>query len=41
MVFIDLQKALDTIDPNILIEENAFSRFYWWDNQVVHIIYLK
>ena len=37
MVLIDLQNAFDTIDHNILIK-NAFSRFSWWDNQVVHMI---
>ena len=28
MVLIDLQKAFDTIDYNILTKKNAFSRFY-------------
>ena len=37
MVLVDLQKAFDTTDHNILILKNAFSGFYWWDNQVVHV----
>ena len=41
MVLIDLQKAFDTIDHNILIKKNPFCRFYWLCNQVVHIISLE
>ena len=40
IVLFDLQKAFDTIDHNILIKK-MFFEFYWWNNQVVHIMSLK